>query len=452
MLGIIERTVTDKRKFCYYELSTIIVQAITMYLYGERSRNSFQCSQSGNPYLSENISRLFGTQGLAHCDTMNRVLSNLDFKELDDLKASLVKKLIEKKVIKPIWGYFIFAVDGSEITKYQEELEDCLLHKTSKKTKTTTYQNSMLEAKIITEDGLTISVASEPISNTDKVDYDKQDCELAAAKRMLPRLKVNFLRLKICIIGDALYLNGPFFDLCAQFDWKFLVRYKKGCMPAFHTEIIDTAEQDKLKFEKSIPFESRSNKEKTLHKKAYYTGISSLVCQGHSVTYVEAEIPQKKKLPLQAKQNKKSGGKPHIEISSQEKNKESPSEDKFLSNLPLSEGEMTQKDIFMLITIGRMRWNIENQGFNAQKNHDYYLKQKKVTASVSPLWIYYQILQIAHMINQLFEHSQVYCKIQKAFRLTRTAIKEKMRKLLTSVYLDMDRLRENNKRCQIRME
>ena len=48
-----------------------------------------------------------------------------------------------------------------------------------------------------------------------------------------------------------------------------------------------------------------------------------------------------------------------------------------------------------------MRWKIENEGFNQQKNGGYKMQHKFSRKSYLALKNYYQCLQIAHMINQL---------------------------------------------------
>ena len=50
---------------------------------------------------------------------------------------------------------------------------------------------------------------------------------------------------------------------------------------------------------------------------------------------------------------------------------------------------------------GRLRWKIENEGFNEQKNGGYNLSHKFVHKSHDTGCNYYQCLQIAHIINQL---------------------------------------------------
>ena len=54
---------------------------------------------------------------------------------------------------------------------------------------------------------------------------------------------------------------------------------------------------------------------------------------------------------------------------------------------------------------GRLRWKIENEGFNTQKNLGYELGHKYSRVSLPALKNYYLVLQVAHLINQLVENS-----------------------------------------------
>lgn len=60
-----------------------------------------------------------------------------------------------------------------------------------------------------------------------------------------------------------------------------------------------------------------------------------------------------------------------------------------------------------------MRWRIENEGFNEQKNGDCKMEHKYSRASFIALKNYYQCLQITHIINQLFVLSVTINKISK---------------------------------------
>jgi hypothetical protein len=51
---------------------------------------------------------------------------------------------------------------------------------------------------------------------------------------------------------------------------------------------------------------------------------------------------------------------------------------------------------------GQLRWKIENEGFNTQKNHGYGLQHKFSRRSWQAAKNYYQCLQMAYLINQLW--------------------------------------------------
>ncbi len=65
---------------------------------------------------------------------------------------------------------------------------------------------------------------------------------------------------------------------------------------------------------------------------------------------------------------------------------------------------------------GRLRWKIENEGFNTLKNGGYALKHKWARTSYPALKNYFQLMQMGHLINQLMVKSTQY---QKKFMQTK---------------------------------
>ena len=56
----------------------------------------------------------------------------------------------------------------------------------------------------------------------------KQDCETKAFKRLAARIKEDFPRLPILLLGDSLYAGEPVFDICKKNHWNYIIRYKEG--------------------------------------------------------------------------------------------------------------------------------------------------------------------------------------------------------------------------------
>lgn len=87
------------------------------------------------------------------------------------------------------------------------------------------YYHKVLEAKIVLGEQTVISIASEFIENENK-SVSKNDCEQNAFKRLSKRLKKEFPRLTICILGDSLYASEPVFDICKKNNWPILFATK----------------------------------------------------------------------------------------------------------------------------------------------------------------------------------------------------------------------------------
>jgi hypothetical protein len=75
--------------------------------------------------------------------------------------------------------------------------------------------------------------------------------------------------------------------------------------------------------------------------------------------------------------------------------------------------EPDRENVIPLTAGGRLRWKIENEGFNTQKRGDYELEHKYCRNSYTGMKNYYTLLQIAHLINQLVEKSKFVTALQK---------------------------------------
>ncbi len=87
--------------------------------------------------------------------------------------------------------------------------------------------------------------------------------------------------------------------------------------------------------------------------------------------------------------------------------------------------------------IGRLRWKIENEGFNTQKNLGYNLEHKYNRIDFNATRNYYQCMQIAHLIEQL---ALLTKQIKELFSNGKTSImkmSERLRNLLVIHRIDI---------------
>ncbi len=371
------REIEDYRKRPNYELAELIMAGISMFIFKQGSRNAMNNARQEAKF-AKNYKRMFKLR-LPHLDTVDRLMCVLEEKELEALKRSMIKALLEKKALHKykFMGKFTIAIDGTGVHSFSEKPDDKALHKTSKKGKVT-YFYQVLEAKILCPNGLSISIATEWIEN--EGEYDKQDCEQKAFVRLAQRLKQDYPRLPIILLADGLYPNKTFFDICKANHWEFILTFKDGNLPSIWQEIAllpDTARGER---------ELSSYSKKHLNSSAYQW-INALDYKGHSLNWIEC---------VQTKTNRKT-------------NEETTTRFVHLCSFCID------FDSAPLISAnGRLRWKIENEGFNAQKNHGYELEHKYSQKSYRASKNYYQCLQIAHIINQLTQLSQGFAQLLKS--------------------------------------
>ena len=366
------KEIEDYRKKEDYELAELITACIAMFIFKEGSRNAFNNDRQEEEF-KQNYQRIFKMR-LPHMDTVDKVMRRLADSELEELKTSLIRTLIEKKTLHKyrfLKKWFVVAVDGSGIMSFSEKHCDQCSHKTSKNGKTTWFHN-VLEAKIVCSNGFALSLATEWIVNFDNSPFKKQDCERKAFERLGKKLKKIHPRLPICITADGLYPNQTFFNICENNQWSYILTFKDGNLPSIwkKVEVLLPAMTDNCAQE--IIAES--------NKKIYrfFRWINGIDYHGHKLNWVEC-----REFEEDSKGNKiESGCFVHIT-------------DQNISRLEVSEISST----------GRLRWKIENESFNTQKNLGYNLKHKYSRVSWLAAKNYYQCLQIGHLINQLVELS-----------------------------------------------
>jgi len=410
-------------------MASILMQGIFMFLCQGASRNQMNNQATFGNFLKDNFGRLFPGMEWAHFDTVDEILRSLKMEEVEEVKTRIIKSLITSKRITTMYGYYLIAVDATGVTSYDEELCGELLHRKTSGGKTT-YLNYMLEAKIVTPEGMSLSIGSEPLSNTQRGYYEKQDCELKAFKRLAARLKKTYPRLPVCLLMDGLYANQPVFTICQSYGWKYLITLKDGCLPHLQQSITDSREGDRKRFKRKVVI-NRGQQQKQ-YGTAEYQWITGLEHKGHPVNWVECLWPgvvtPGQEIPIRRFT--------------------------YVTNLSLKANHpYPEEALAKMVECGRLRWKIENEGFNNQKNQGYHLQHKYSRGAIRTLHVYYMLLQIAHLFHQLVIHTREVMALLKTYsKLSLKYLWRKMCTILEMVLLSPDRLADNEKRCQIRLE
>ncbi len=331
---------TDCRRKSSYALTEIIMAGIALFLFKKGSRNAFN-NQREEKRFEKNYRRLFKCR-LPHLDTVHNVFKRLAENELETLKRSLIKSLLEKKVwhsqrFQKRW--FLVAIDGSGVFTFHERHCPQCLHQTSKKGKIR-YFHHVLEAKLITANGFSISLATEWIENPDR-EYEKQDCERKAFRRLATTLKRDYPRLPICLVADGLYPHQGFFSLCREQGWSFILTFKDGNLPSVWEEVhaLQGLRQTPQREERFIQGKTH------LHQR--YRWLTDIDYRATSLNWIECQetVTTDQKVATT----------------------------RFVHLTNLKTDATT---VAALSRAGRLRWKIENEGFNCQKNHGYALEHQ----------------------------------------------------------------------------
>ena len=375
------REIEDFRKKSDYKLVELITACISMFLFKEGSRNAFNNDREEENF-KVNYQNLFHMR-LPHMDTVDNVMRQLKESELEELKARMIRDLLHKKSLykfRLLGKFFIIAVDGTGIHTFSERHCDQCLTQESKNGKITYFHN-VLEAKLICSNGLSISLATEWIENP-VGDFDKQDCERKAFKRLAEKIKKSFPRLPICITADGLYPSQPFFNICQENNWRFIVTFKEGNLPSVWEKIRSLLGSTLTDNRRETITHSGPKKVTSV-----FRWINGIDYNGYKLNWLECAEKT---------------------INIKNKKREA------VRFVHLTDIAISRDNVAELSRTGRLRWKIENEGFNTQKNLGYNLHHKYSRTSYLASKNYYQCLQIAHLINQLVELSKDFKGILKS--------------------------------------
>ena len=365
-------------------MSELLMSGVSMFLFKEGSRNQINNHRrDGN--FSEHYRQMFGVR-LSHQDTVSDILRKLDPEYLDRVKMNQMSKLFEQKWLLPyrlLDKYYPVAVDATGIVSFDKpHCEHCLTRKS--KDGKISYFHYVLEAKLITCDGLALSLASEWIENPSG-DFDKQDCERKAFIRLAAKMKKHYPRLPVCILADGLYPYEGAFEVCEKYGWKYIFVLQSNSLKTVQEELVLTKRRSQ-----AAEYYTVKNGWRITGEFRFQTGI--LYHRKYILHWVQClETRTKIRKPGTVADAK-------TESSCFE----------YVTNIKTDKNNVQAVAFF-----GRLRWKIENEGFNTQKCSGYELSHKYSRNSYTALKNYYCLLQIAHAINQLVEAGKTVADILK---------------------------------------
>jgi hypothetical protein len=369
-----------------YPRQVLIMAAVLLFWLRLASRRQWRL-ESQSEIFTENVNRILNCQmdQMPHGDTLVYYLTRVPLEPFQDLNHRMIRRLIRTKSLDGfrLYGTLTVGIDGTGQHVFrQKHCDHCLVQK--KDGKILYYFHNVLEAKIVCPNGLVLSIGTEFIENEDP-SASRQDCELNAFFRLARAIKKAFPQLRLCLLLDGLYACAPVLKLCEDFRWKYIITFKEGSLPSAWEEF---STLKKLTPRNRVSHAVRKDVVQALrwvedldHKGQRFNAIE---CLEH-----DAGKGMKKRFA-------------------------------WITNV-----DVGCKSVITLANKGgRLRWKIENEGFNTQKNGGYELEHP-YSKHPRAMKIFYHLLQIAHLLQQLVEKGSLL----KTLRATWGSIKNFIRRL-----------------------
>jgi hypothetical protein len=303
-----------------------------------------------------NLNSLFKIDRVPSDTHLRDVLETVDYGQYRPLFQRLFSfiqrsKTLEQFEFMKINGqpYYLMAADGSGYYRSEKIVCDCCMieeHFDANNKMTLKYAHNILAGSIVHPNlNQVISLCPEPIMRLDG--NCKNDSEQTAFRRFLQEFKREHPKLKIIVLLDALYANGPIIKLLREYKYEFIIAVKETKSVLFlnvkdgettgKTEFFETSFESGIKVIKTTKMKYRFANNVRLHQDKDSPFINFV-----EVQEVTEWIGKKGK---------------------QEREERNFT---FITDIPV-----TKNNIEKLAEGGRTRWHIENETFNTLKNRDY---------------------------------------------------------------------------------
>ena len=384
---------SDDRHQSYvtYDMKVICVTRLFGLICGLTSLSNISSDEFNTDACIKNISTICNTQltELPYWETIQDVFINMKISELMEIQKYMVKTLLRSKMFDKykFEGAFQLLFDGTGLSNHDYNLNGNCLKRKHKDGKIS-YYKYVLECKLVVGK-MVISLDSEFIENKEMLtDKQKQDCEINAFKRMINRIKHNYPKYKFIITGDGLYATTPIINICKKNNWLFIFNLKP----------------DRLK-EINNAFEGNIKLLNETSKKNYFLS-SNIEFKGNFVNVFKF---------IENKNNKTTTFR-------------------YISNIDINDD-----NIEMVVALGRKRWKIENEGFYTQKHRTFDITHLN-SRNDNAMKCHYYFIQFAHTIRQLLELGNL---LTKSLKLKIKEVSANLLNSLTSTISDLNNLEIN---------
>lgn len=278
-------------------------------------------------------------------------------------------KHLEQYQILP--GLYYAAMDATEYFSSKKiSCQRCLTCEHNDNDEDVTYSHKVLQVAIMhPKMRQVIPLMPEPIHNSDG--NDKQDCEMNAAKRIIPKLRQEHPKLGFILGGDALFSKQPIIEEALKASMHYLFVAK----PSDHiymNQYIDEARKCN-----GVHAVTHKDKKGRLYRYEWINDVplnkrkDTIRVNYLSLTIISIDEDGNEKINYRSS---------------------------WVTDL-----EVQPNNVKILAETGRCRWKIENECFNTLKNQGYHLEHNYGHGAEHLAFNIYLLTLVAFLFHQVFE-------------------------------------------------
>ena len=370
------RDLSKKTKYSVYE---ICASAFAMMYFQDPSLDHFQRRLKEETNKS-NLETIFKVNNIPQQKRMRTFIDKIKPEYFYSAFTDVIKQAKASKILKKFEfnGKLLCPLDGTQYFNTNSDgvsCKHCLIK--NHRNGTRTYSHAVVVPMIVHPSlKQVLPLVAEEIRNEDGT--KKQDCEINATKRLIPKLRLLYPDLELVIMGDGLYAKQTLIDLITENHYDYMLVVSPDYNIGFLEEVEKRREVGRIQVKEFCKAGKHYHYE-------WSSGIGfRKVGETTNVNYIGLTITDLNTEKITYKNT-------------------------WATNLEVSENNIAD-----LIGAARSRWKVENEGFNILKNHDYELEHNYGHGEENLAFNFFQLTLLSHLYHQAHElNDELYLQVKE---------------------------------------
>jgi hypothetical protein len=366
-----------------YKVGDAVLGAFSVFFMQSESFLEHQRHMDSNQGKS-NAATLLGIIKIPTVPQIRNIVDGISAASLSSVFNCVYQALRRDGHLKPFQylGGLLIALDGTQYFDSQKLNCKCCSSRKHKNGTVTYFHSAILPVIVAPGQSQVISLAPEFITPQDG--HEKQDCEVAAAKRWLKTHAPEFEGQPITLLGDDLYSHQPMCEQVLASGMNFIFT----CLETSHTGLYDWLKYlDGIGEVKKLEIKQWNKNSREVYSYQYINGI-----------------------PLRNSQ-------PAIQVNWCKLIHTRESDGEILyENAFVTRHELTEQSVPLVAAAGRCRWKTENENHNVLKTKGYHLEhnfghgQEHLASFLLTInllaFLFHTVLQLTDLAYQQIRHKR----------------------------------------------